>query len=592
MTKKRQEIDDKYKWDLTRIYKNQDDFESDFKKTEQLLEEIPNYKGIIMNSSDNLYEVLKLEKQINQLISKLYIYAALKYYEDMKESKAEELFLKAEKLYEEVTVKTSFINPEILKKDYKELEEKEELDEYKFILEKMYRYQKYTLSEDKEELIANALNAMGTGADAFKRLDNADLDLGYIKDENGNKVKYNNQLYASFIRSSNRNLRKRAFNQMYEYYKNRKSTIAALYAGNVKENIFLSNVRGYNSPLEQSLYKDNIEVNVYKNLIECTHNNLSSLHKYFEIKAKLLKINKMHLYDVYAEPEFEIKEHIEYEDAKKIINEALKPLGEQYINDLQKAYEEKWIDVFPNEGKKSGAYAWGPYRIPVVSLNYDYKIEDVSTMAHELGHAMHSYYSENNQTPLYSDYPIFLAEIASTVNESLLSHYQLKNAKTKNERIRYILNFLEKFRTTIFRQTMFAEFEMNIHDLEQQKIPLTEEKISEKYYGLNKLYFGKNVVCDEFIKYEWMRIPHFYTSFYVYKYATGLSSALAISSDILNNKDNAKEAYLEFLKIGGSKYPLDTLKTAGVDLTTSKTIQKAFDMFNDMVLELEKLVNE
>lgn len=590
--KDRSEIETKYKWDLSRIYKNEEEFNKEFNTVLELVKKIESYKGHIMDSSDNLYNLLELDNKINTLIEKLYIYSALLYNEDMTNSKNDALRLKIEKLEEDIIVKTSFIIPEMLKTDYKKLLDKKELEKYQFMLEKIYRYKKYTLSDKEEKLLANVSSAMGSCSNAHSKLENADRNLGMIEDENGNLIEFTDQKFSEYVRSSNRDLRIRAINKMYDFYKSNKYTFTALYSGAIKESTFFSKVKKYNSSLESSLYKDNIDISVYKNLISETHNNLNLLHKFVSLKKNLLKLDEFHMYDIYAEPKFEIEDHVEYEEAKKILDEALQPLGNQYINDLHNAYTEKWIDVFPNKGKRTGAYQWGPYKKPFVSLNYNYKMNDVSTMAHELGHAMHTYYSDKYQSTIYHDYPIFLAEIASTVNEVLLTDYLIKKAVKKEEKIKYLLEFLETFKGTIYRQVMFAEFEMLAHDFDKLGTPLTEELLSDTYYNLNKKYFGEKIVIDEFIRYEWMRIPHFYTPFYVYKYATGLSSAIVIASDILNKKDNSKENYLEFLKSGGSDYPLNILKKTGVDLTKEEAIKKAFDMFESKLKELEKLIND
>lgn len=587
--KKRSEIDIHDTWDLTRIYKNKQEFDKEKELLLKKVNKLITYKGKIMSNSDNLYQVLVLETKIDELITRLYIYANLQYYQDMNNDEYDQLRLQVEKIMENISNELSFVAPEILKSDYKPLLNNQ-LKEFEFMLEKMFRYKKYTLSEKEEAILTAASNVMGVGSEVFSKYNNADLDLGTIKDEKGKTHKFNNQLFAEFIRSPNRSLRKRALIQMHDYYKDKKNTIAALYASNVKENVFSAKIRGYNSALEKSLYGDNLPVDVYHNLIQITHDNLSSLHKYMELKKQLIGVKNMHIYDVYAEPKFENKEHIEFDEAKKIINEALKPLGNKYINDLQKSFQERWIDIYPNVGKRSGAFQWGPYRLPYVSLNYNYKIEDVSTAAHELGHAMHTYYSDHQQTSTYNNYPIFLAEVASTVNEVLLSEHLLKNAKNDEEKIKCLLDFLEKTRATIYRQVMFAEFEMKAHELYEKDIPLTEQLLSDIYFELNKQYFGKNVKMHEYIKYEWMRIPHFYSSFYVYKYATGLAAALSIATDLLNGKQDIQNKYIEFLSSGCSKYPLDTLKLVNVDLTNKESIEKSFKMFAEKVNELENII--
>jgi oligoendopeptidase F len=377
---------------------------------------------------------------------------------------------------------------------------------------------------------------------------------------------------------------------MYHYWESLKNTVASTYKGQIKENFFSSEIRKYENPLEQSLYADHIDPSVYYNLIDTVHKNLDKMYEYVDLRKKILKVDELHMYDVYVDLCEEEAKQIPFLEGKKILFEALKPLGETYLKDLEKAFTERWIDIYPNDGKKSGAYSWGTYdSYPYLLLNYNDTVDSISTMAHELGHSMHSYYSKS-QDYLYHQYPIFLAEIASTVNEILLNDYLYQNAKTKSEKMLYLNEFLDKIKGTLYRQTMFAEFEMKMHDKYQKGIPLTEEEISSTYYELNKLYFGPNMISDELIRYEWERIPHFYTSFYVYKYATGISAAVTFASDILNHVEGATERYLEFLHSGGSDYPLEILKKAGVDMTCGKAVEKALDMFETKLHELKDLI--
>jgi oligoendopeptidase F len=378
---------------------------------------------------------------------------------------------------------------------------------------------------------------------------------------------------------------------MYGYFASLKNTFAASLKGNIKEDFFSSKVRKYNSPLEESLFADNIDISVYDKLIQTVHKHLPEMYEYMKVKKEILKLDEMHMYDIYVDLVDTETSKIPLEEGKKIIFEALKPLGEQYINDLKKAFSEKWIDIYPNIGKKSGAYSWGCYdSYPYLLMNYTDNVDSVSTMAHELGHSMHSYYSNKKQDYANHNYPIFLAEIASTTNEILLNEYCYRNALTKEEKVLYLTELLEKIRTTIYRQTMFAEFEKIMHDKEEQGISLTEEEFSNTYYELNKLYFGPNMISDEEIRYEWERIPHFYSPFYVYKYATGISAAIAFATDILNGVDGAKERYLEFLSSGGSNYPLEILKKAGINMEDSSSIQKALDMFDSKLQILKATI--
>lgn len=595
--KNRSEISVSDTWDLTKIYASSDDFEKDFKRIDDLVNEVVSFKGKIMESSDSLYNFYIAYEKMDRMLMKLFMYASLNKDVDTTNSKSQALKMRVLKKNEDISSATSFISSEMLSVDYdlvlSYIKENKNLEKYAFDLEKMFRYKDHTLSEKEEAIITEATNAFGTGSDAFNYIDNTDINLGKIKDESGNMVELTNSNYIKYMSSSDRSVRIAAFNSMYNYFKGLKNTISACLKGNIKENFFLSKVKKYSSPLEASMYSDNIDVSVYKNLISSIHDNLDTMYEYLSLRKKILKLDEMHMYDIYVDLVKINNDDIPFEKGKEIVFSALKPLGDKYINDLKKAFDERWIDKYPNKGKKSGAYSWGSYdTYPYLLLNYNNTPDSVVTMAHELGHSMHSYYSDKNQNYFNSQYPIFLAEIASTVNEVLLNDYMYKNAKNKDEKIFYIVEMIDKIRSTIYRQTMFAEFEMIMHNKEFDGVPLTEEEFSNTYYSLNKLYYGDNVVSDDLIRYEWARIPHFYTSFYVYKYATGLAAALAIATDILSGKDKARDAYLEFLSSGCSDYPLNILKKVGVDMTTKEPIEKALNFFKDKVEELKELVEK
>lgn len=593
--KLRSEISDEYKWDLGSMFKSLDDFEESYKSVDKLCDKVLTYKGSIMSSSETLYNFYKDYEEMDRTLDKVYMYAHLLCDTDTSNKEYQDLKMRTEKLIEDISDKLSFISPEMLSVSYdlvkKYISENNKLEEYAHDLESMFRYKEHTLSKEEEEIITKAHNAFGTGEEVFYNFDNADIKLGNIKDEDGNLVELTNSNYNKFMNSKNRGVRKEAFQAMYKYFSDFKNTIAAALKGNIKENFFSSDVHKFESPLCQSLYSDNISLDVYKNLIESVHNNLPSMYSYMDLKRKQLGVDELHMYDIYVDLIDSLDVKIPFEEGKKIVLDALSPLGDKYISDLNKAFEEHWIDIYPNKGKKSGAYSWGCYdSYPYLLLNYNDTIDSVSTMAHELGHSMHSYYSKNNQTYINHSYPIFLAEIASTVNETILNDYLYKNAKTKEEKIFYLTEMLEKIRTTIYRQTMFAEFEMIMHDKYQNNESLTEDNFSTTYYNLNKLYYGDNIVSDEEIRYEWARIPHFYSSFYVYKYATGLSSAIAIAYEIINGNTIARDKYLEMLSSGGNDYPLEILKRAGVDMTTKEPVDKAMKLFNEKLEELKSLL--
>lgn len=592
--KSRTDVPNEFKWDLSKMYADETIIKKDIEELESLTPKILDYKGHIMDSSDSLYKFLTLTEKQDRILEKLYVYSKMNYDVDTKDNKAKSLKMKIEKLNEGLSEKYSFIEPEMLECSYdtvlKYIDENDKLKEYKFYLENIYRFKSHSLSQTEEDIYVKALNAFGNCSEAFSNINNTDIDLGYIKDENGNDVKLTQSNYIVYMKSKDRSIRESAFNALYSYYKNRKNTLAATYVGDIKESAFITNVKKYNSTLERSLFGDNIDVSVYKNLIDTVHKNMNLMYDYMNIRKKMLNLDELHMYDIYVDLVESNNDNISFDEGKKILFEALKPLGEKYLNDLKKAFDEKWIDIYPSDGKRSGAYSWGCYdSYPYLLLNYNETVDAVSTMGHELGHSMHSYYSKS-QNYVDSNYPIFLAEIASTVNEVLINDYLYKNAKTKEDKIYYLTDFLEMVRATLYRQTMFAEFESIMHEKEQNGVPLTEDEISNTYYDLNKLYYGDNVVSDDNIRYEWSRIPHFYTPFYVYKYATGLSSALSIANRILKNDTETKDNYLCFLSSGGSDYPLNILKKVGVDMETPKPIEEALSMFKEKLEELKELI--
>lgn len=581
----RNEIKEEDKWDLTKYFKSDNEYEVMYDETLRILDDIVSRKGTIMRSAKDLYEYLELDKKLSINIETIYVYSYLWHYSDTKDEKGKILRDKADKLDEKISTDTSFVRSELLGVSYDYvlglIKEDSRLASYAFALEKMFRYEKHTLSEEEERIISLATNAMGGTHESFSALDNADAKFGIVE-VNGEKIELTHSNYIKLVSDKDRKLRKEVFYQYYEFFKNHYNTITEMYKSHIKEDIFLSTVRKFNSPLEMSLYNDNIDISVYKNLINTLHDNLKPLYDYMKLRKDYFGLDEMHMYDIYVDMVEGETAKFTFEEAKDIVLKAVSPLGEKYVSDLTKAFDNRWIDKYPNDGKRSGAYQWGSYGIdPYVSVNFEGTEDSVSTLAHELGHAMHSYYSDTSQEYTYAGYPIFLAEIASTVNEVLLNDYMVKNAKDDNEKLLYITSFLDKFRATVYRQTQFAEFESIVHDMEQNGEAITPESLSNVYYDLNKLYYGDNVVSDDYIKYEWARIPHFYTSFYVYKYSTGFCAALAIASDILANKEGAKEKYLEFLSSGGSKYPLDTLKACGVDMTTKEPIEAAIKMFAD-----------
>ena len=596
MTKprKREEVSDKYKWDLSKIYKNEEELNKDIEVIKTKVEELLKYQGNLVKDSKNLEEATNKYFEISRLIDKIIVYSHMKRHEDLSVSKNEALVGKVDKFSDEISEKLAFYTPELLNEDYeiveKYLKENPNLQKYAFMFEDLFREKDHILSLKQEEMMARLGEIFSIPENTFHVLDDVNLKFQNIKDETGKEVALTNSNYSVYIKSNDREVRKQAFESLYNSYNSFKNTFASLLKGNIKSNFFVSNSRHYNSPLEMSLYGDNIDKKLYLNLIEKVHNNLDIVHDYMKTRKKVLNLEELHMYDVYAPLVENSEKEYSYEEAKDLVIKALSPLGETYIKDLKTLFDSNCIDVYHNENKRGGAYSWGCYEtLPYVLLNYEGKFTDVSTVAHELGHSMHSFYSCKYQDYHDSGYPIFLAEIASTVNEILLNKYCSQNAKTKEEKAYYLNNLLENFRTTLIRQTMFAEFELKIHDLEQEGVSLTEEVLSETYLELNKLYFGEDVISDDLIKLEWARIPHFYTSFYVYKYATGISVAARIASDILNHKEGALENYLEFLSSGGNNYPLEILKKVGIDIVNDDTIDKALELFRETLEEFNNL---
>ena len=595
--KTRNEIDYKYKWDLTAIFKNDEEFLKELDKSKDLVSEIIKFKGHILDSSDSLYNYFKTSEKIERKLYKLYYYANLKHDEDTTNPKYQEYYQKIQKILTKYTEDTSFVAPEMMKKEFnyvkKLIEENSKLKDYEHNLEDFYRYKKHTLTDKEEKILGTLSDVLGKNAETFEALTDSDLKFGNIKDENGKIIEFTESNWSKIARSPARNVRKKGFKLLYKRYAEFKNTLASTFAGNVDVLINLAKIRNFSSSLEASLFDDAISKEVYINVINTVKNNLEPLYNYYDLKKECLGLNKMHLYDIYVDLKQDYNREFTFEEAKDLVFKALKPLGEDYLNILQKAFNEKWIDVYNNVGKRSGAYSSGFYdTYPYVLLNFEGKLDDVSTLAHELGHSVHTYLSCHNNTYNNSSYKIFVAEVASTVNEMLLRLYLLNNSKNDNEKL-YILNqIMELFKSTIYRQTMFAEFEMNMHNLRSNGEALTYELLCQKYYDLNKIYFGKNVIVDKEIMYEWERIPHFYYDFYVYKYVIGLACACKIARDIYNKVPNALENYKKFLKSGGSNYPSEELKYAGIDITKPDVLIDAINFFDETVKEYQKILRK
>ena len=581
-----------YTWDLTKIIKNDTEYKSILKEINKLLDEFIKYKGSLLKDENTFYDALEMQKKIDMLAEKLYVYSYLSYYENMGNKKYQEYKETATSIYEKVESLTSFVNPELLSNNFSLIEEyiskNKKLEIYRRALENLFRFKEHILSEKEEKILSDASEAFKTSTNAYDAIDNVDIKFDKIKNENNEEVELTPYNYGGFLSSKNRDVRKSAFVSEYKFYREHINTISALYIGNVKTDAFISRTRKYNSILESFLFDDKVDTKLYKNLIKITNDNLEYLKNYYKLKERSLGY-KLHMYDLYVNTSIVPKKVIEYEDGIKVVNEALKPLGSEYLDAFNRLLNTRCVDVFPKSKKRSGAYEWGTYGVdPYVSLNYEKNVDSVSTLAHEMGHAMHSYYSYKTQDYLYASYPIFLAEIASTVNEVLLSNYLIDKADNKDEKIYHLVDFLDKFKATVYRQVMFAEFEDIIHEKYENGEVLTKDLLCDTYLELNRKHFAPVIEIDEDIQYEWARIPHFYTPFYVYKYATGFISALIIADKLVNEKD-FKDKYIKFLSSGSSKYPLDLLNDLGIDITDTKVLNRAFELFNEKVILLDKI---
>lgn len=591
----REEIDAKYKWKLEDIYAGDSDWENDFRKIRQMSVDIAAFKGRLAGDMKTLLQCLKLSEDMMALNDKLFVYARMRRDENNAESKYQALTDRAMALGTEVYAAVSFIIPEIISIDEgllrKSIDEVEGMSIYRQYIYELLRQKQHILSDREEELLALSGEITHAPSDIFSMFNNADIKFDYIKDENGEEVEVTKGRYIKFLESRDRRVREDAFHTLYKSYGAMRNTLASSLNNNIKSNKFYASVRKYDSSLSASLDSDNVPVSVYDNLIETVNRNLPLLHRYLRLRKKALKLDELHMYDLYVPIVEEPPKQLTYKDSLELVAKGLAPMGCSYLEDLETAFKSGWIDVFENKGKTSGAYSWGTHLThPYVLLNFQGTINDVFTLAHEMGHAMHSYYTNKTQPYIYSEYKIFVAEVASTVNESLLINYMLENTADKKEKAYLLNHYLEEFRGTLFRQTMFAEFEKITHGLVESGEALTSEEFCRIYRGLNEKYFGAEVVLDEEIDMEWARIPHFYNSFYVYKYATGISAAASLSQQIIKEGTPAVERYTGFLSSGGSDYPLELLKKAGVDLSEPKPVEDALKVFESILDELEKSI--
>lgn len=588
---KRSEADEKYMWNMKDMYENDGLWEDDVKEAESLINGMPAYIKVMDESPKKLLSLLEYDTEISKKLEKIYVYANQKSHEDMGESKYQDMAGRAQNLMVKYQMQSAPVTPAIMKIGRKKISEYTEADNnpnglplYKRYFELIFRKEEHILDADKEELLAGVNDLSETPSDIFAMFNNADIRFDDITDKNGESHQLTHGKYTAYLRSKDRTLRENAFKKLYEKYGNYRNTLAAAYRGNLKQHNFYAKVRKYDSGMQYSLSDANIPVRVYNSLIDATHENIGLLHRYISLRKKVMDVSELHMYDLYVPMVSDVNMNIDYEEAKQIVIKGLAPLGEDYINELKGGLSGGWIDVYENEGKRTGAYSWGAYGThPYVLLNHQNDLNSVFTLAHEMGHALHTYYSDANQPYIYAGYKIFVAEVASTCNEALLVNYLIKNSKSENEK-KYLINyFLEQFRTTFFRQTMFAEFEKITHEKCAAGQTLTADVLCGIYKELNAFYFGEDAVIDDEIALEWARIPHFYTPFYVYQYATGFAAAVSISSAILSGNEDVLLGYRTFLKSGGSLDPIDLLKLCGVDMLTPEPVNEAMKVFESLL---------
>lgn len=582
-------------WDLESLFKNIDDWEKEYKEVKLLGKNFIEYREGFTRNAEELLKSLEKRDELLRRLENLYVYSHLKLDEDTRDTKHQSIHDRAQALYVDISDKISFILPGILSLGEKVIsgfiEESKDLKLYKKFLEDILRQRKHLLSPREESILAQMGEVGNSPEKTFSMLNNADLSFPSIEDENGKDIEITHGNFIPLMKSKDRDLRKRAFKALYKTYKSFENTFASTLDGEIKNNIFNSNIRNYSSTREAALSKNNIDLSVYDSLIEAVHENLDSMYKYMDIRKRALGLDELHMYDIYTPMVKDIDFNIDYIEGVELIKKALSPLKEEYISVMEKAFNSRWIDKYENKGKRSGAYSSGSYDSnPFILLNYHNTLDNVFTVAHEMGHSMHSFFTRKNQPYIYGDYSIFIAEVASTTNEALLMQYMLKNERDKNKKIYLLNHFLESFRGTVFRQTMFCEFEKLINEYVESGGALTADYLSKTYKALNHLYYGENIVIDEEIAIEWARIPHFYYNFYVFQYATGFSAAITLSEKILKEGDSAVGKYMEFLKSGSSDYPINVLKKAGVDMTQKEALKSAMELFKELVDEMDRLI--
>lgn len=592
---KRSEIPMEYTWRLEDIFANDELWEQEFADIKALLPSFEKFQGTLGKSADDLYQALVTRDKLSERLEKVFIYARMKYDQDTTNSHYQAYNDRVTSLLSEANSAMSFYRPEILaipeSKIATYLQENKSLQLYAFELEDLNRFRAHVLSEAEEALLAQASEVFQSPSRTFSYINNADIKFPIITDDQGQEIEITHGRYIQLLENSDRRVRKEAFQAVYSTYEKLQNTFASTLSGQVKTHNLLAKLRHYQSARQKALSDNNIPESVYDHLIETVHEHLPIMHRYLELRRKALGLEELHLYDLFVPLTPDVKMEVTYEEAKDILLEGLHPLGNEYLQILQEAFDHRWVDVYENQGKRSGAYSSGTYGTnPYILMNWNDTVDNLFTLAHEFGHSVHSYYTRKTQPYIYGDYSIFVAEVASTCNEALLNDYLLKKTTDKQKRLYLITHHLDKFRSTVFRQTMFAEFELLIHQKAQAGEALTADHLSNIYYELNQKYFGNDVVVDKEIAMEWARIPHFYYNFYVYQYSTGFSAATSLSKQILDEGQPAVDRYLQFLKSGCSASPIEVLQRAGVDMTSPQPIRDAFVVFKEYVDELEQLL--
>jgi len=584
-------------WRLEDIFASDEQWDTEYNAIKEMLPKANEYKGKLGESADLLWEALQYQDEVMKRLGKLYTYAHMRYDQDTTNGFYQGMDDRAKNLYTQVSSAFAYVVPELLSIDEEKLNqflaEKEELRLYEHAFDEINLQRPHVLDADQEALLAEASEVLGAASNTFSMLNNADLQFPVIKDENGEEVEVTHGRYIRFLESSDRRVRKDAFKAVYSTYGKFRNTFASTLSSQVKKDNFQARVRKYDSARQAALAANNIPESVYDNLVNTINKNLHLLHRYVKLRKKVLGVDELHMYDLYTPLVKDIKMEVTYNEAKDLVLKGLEPLGEDYLNVLKEGFDNRWVDVHENKGKRSGAYSSGSYGTnPYILMNWQDNVNNLFTLAHEFGHSVHSYYTRKTQPFPYGNYSIFVAEVASTCNEALLNDYLLKTIDDDKKRLYLLNHYLEGFRGTVFRQTMFAEFEYEIHKRAQNGEALTADLLTDIYYGLNKKYFGNDIVVDEEIGLEWARIPHFYYNFYVYQYSTGFSAATALSKQILEEGKPAVDRYIEFLKAGSSDYPINVLKKAGVDMTSATPIEEACKVFEEKLMEMEQLLAE